>query len=138
MGAKEILKQHQLKRTSCREGIIEVMLKADHPLSETEIRELLAGNYDRTTFYRSFITLEESRIIHRIVVDQQTVKYALDYSITHKQEHPHFFCQVCHDVKCLEAIPLQEFVLPQGFTKINTDIVIKGTRPNCQQNPNAI
>ena len=78
MKAVDILNHHNLKRTSCREGIIEVVMAAKQALSENEIRERLAGNYDRTTFYRSFKTLEEHKIIHKIVVDNQLVKYALD------------------------------------------------------------
>ncbi|NLF42620.1 MAG: hypothetical protein GX587_07990 [Bacteroidales bacterium] len=57
MKALEILNNHNLKRTSCREGIIEVVMEAKQALSENEIRERLIGNYDRTTFYRSFKTL---------------------------------------------------------------------------------
>ena len=63
----DILNNHNLKRTSCREGILEVVMAANQALSENEIKEQLAGNYDRTTFYRSFKTLEEHRIIHKIV-----------------------------------------------------------------------
>jgi Fur family ferric uptake transcriptional regulator len=74
----EILNNHNLKRTSCREGIIEVIMTAKQALSENEIRERLVGIYDRTTFYRSFKTLEEHNIIHKIVLDNQLVKYALD------------------------------------------------------------
>ena len=58
----EILNKHNLKRTSCREGIIQVIINANSALSENEIRERLEGTYDRTTFYRSFKTLEEYNI----------------------------------------------------------------------------
>ena len=81
MSPIDILNRHNLKRTSCREGIIEVIMTANEALSENEIRERLSGNYDRTTFYRSFKTLEEYKIIHKIVVDNQLVKYALDYPL---------------------------------------------------------
>lgn len=50
----DILTKHSLMCTSCREGIIQTMPEANKALSETEIRERLSGNYDRTTFYRSF------------------------------------------------------------------------------------
>ena len=85
----DYLNKHKLKRTSCREGIIQTIISANHPLSESEIREQLAGNYDRTTFYRSFKTLEEHRIVHRIIIDNQTVKYALDKQFSAAEHHPH-------------------------------------------------
>lgn len=132
MKAVEVLNNRDLKRTSCREGIIEVIMSADQALSEEEIREQLSGNYDRTTFYRSFKTLEEHKIVHRIVIDHQIVKYALDNSITQKEEHAHFYCNSCQSVKCLETVPIQEVKLPDGYTHIETEILIKGECSTCK------
>ncbi|NOU61950.1 Fur family transcriptional regulator [Marinifilum caeruleilacunae] len=132
MKPAEILNTHKLKRTSCREGILEVVINAGQPLSENEIRENLPGNYDRTTFYRSFKTLEEHQIIHKIVIDNQLVKYALHNSITHKQDHAHFYCNDCDMVKCLDDIPVQKYQLPDGFSDNETEVIIKGTCPKCK------
>ncbi len=132
MKAIEVLYTRQLKRTSCREGIIEVMMAAEQALSENEIREQLSGNYDRTTFYRSFKTLEEHKIVHKIVIDNQIVKFALDNSITNKKEHAHFFCNDCHTVTCLDSVPVQDVQLPEGFTEAEKEILIKGTCPDCR------
>ena len=133
MKAVEVLNSHHLKRTSCREGIIEVIMTADQALSENEIREQLSGNYDRTTFYRSFKTLEKHKIIHKIFIDNQTAKYALDNSITHKKEHPHFYCNDCHAVQCLESVPIHGFQLPDGFMEDEIEILIKGICASCKK-----
>ena len=132
MKAVDILNSHNIKRTSCREGIIEVVKSATQALSKNEIREQLAGNYDRTTFYRSFKTLEEHKIIHKIVVDNQIVKYALDNTVTHKGEHAHFYCNECNTVKCMDNIPLQKYHLPDGYSDVETEVLIKGTCANCK------
>ncbi len=128
----DILNKHDMKRTSCREGIIEVVMTASQALSENEIRERLAGNYDRTTFYRSFKTLEEHNIIHKIVVNNQLVKYALNNSVTHKNEHTHFFCNKCQSVKCMDDVPVQKYQLPDGYSDNKTEVLIKGTCANCK------
>lgn len=128
----DILNSHNLKRTSCREGIIDIVMKASQALSEIEIRERLIGNYDRTTFYRSFKTLEEHKIIHKIVVDNHLVKYALDNTVTHKNKHAHFYCNECNTVKCMENIPVQKYQLPDGFSDIETEVLIKGTCAHCK------
>ncbi len=133
MESVDILTSHNLKRTSCREGIIDVILAADNPLGEKEIREKLYGNYDRTTFYRSFKTLEEHKVIHKIVVDNNLVKYALDNSITHKKEHAHFYCKACNSVKCLENVPVEFPVLPDGYSGTETELIIKGTCALCRE-----
>lgn len=132
MKPTDVLYSHNLKRTSCREGILKVIMSAKNALSENEIREQLSGNYDRTTFYRSFKTLEENKIIHKIVVDNQIVKYALDNSITHKKEHAHFYCNDCQSVQCMESLPLQKIELPDGYAEIETEILIKGKCADCK------
>jgi Fur family transcriptional regulator, ferric uptake regulator len=136
MKPHEILIKHNLKRTSCREGIIEVIISAKSALSENEIRGQLAGNYDRTTFYRSFKTLEENKIIHKIVVDNQLVKYALDNSITMKNEHAHFYCQKCNSVQCLDAVPIEKPFLPKGYTCAQMEMIIKGICNLCEESAN--
>lgn len=136
MKAVDILNNHNLKRTSCREGIIELIMTAKQALSENEIREQLVGNYDRTTFYRSFKTLEEHKIIHKIVVDNQLVKYALDNTVTHKNEHAHFYCNECNTVRCMDNVPVQKYQLPNGYSDIQTEVLIKGTCVYCKNQDN--
>lgn len=128
----DILNNHHLKRTSCREGILKVVQTAKQALSENEIRERLEGNYNRTTFYRSFKTLEEHHIIHKIVIDNQLVKYALDNTVTHKEEHAHFYCKECNTVKCMENIPVQKYQLPDGYSDTETEVLIKGLCSLCK------
>ena len=116
----DILNINNLKRTSCREGIIDVVMTANQALSESEVREKLSGNYDRTTFYRSFKTLEEHKIIHKIVIDNQVIKYALDNSVTHKNEHAHFFCNKCGDQPyCSAAIYDDSFIFFKVYCNLN-------------------
>ena len=133
----DILNNHHLKRTSCREGILKVVQTADQALSENEIRERLEGNYNRTTFYRSFKTLEEHHIIHKIVIDNQLVKYALDNSLTLKDEHAHFYCNECNTVKCMDNIPVQKYQLPEGYSDTETEVLIKGVCSNCKIQENS-
>jgi Fur family transcriptional regulator, ferric uptake regulator len=132
MEPTKILHDRNLKRTSCREGIISVIMDADQPLSENQIRERLTGTFDRTTFYRSFKTLQESEIIHKIVVDNQLVKYALDNSFTKKRNHAHFFCEECNAVKCLDSVPVRTPPVPEGFIIWEAEMIIKGLCANCR------
>lgn len=128
MKARDILSSHNFKRTSCREGILEIIMNSDQALSENEVRERLTGNYDRTTFYRTFNALEKSGIIHKIVVDNRLVKYA----IIRQKQHAHFYCAVCNEVKCMNNIPVQKYKLPAGYSDIETEVLIKGTCAKCK------
>lgn len=107
-------------------------MNASQAMSVEDIREELAGNYDRTTFYRSFKTLEEHHIIHKIVVDNQLVKYAIDNTITHKVRHAHFYCHECQSVKCMDTVPVKKYQLPHGYMEEETEVIIKGTCQSCK------
>ncbi len=130
----DILTSRNLKRTSCREGIIKIIIASKNALSENEIREKLDGNYNRTTFYRSFKTLEENKVIHKIVVNNQLVKYALDNSITQKKEHAHFFCKKCNVIQCLDSVLIKKPKLPDGYSVTESEYIIKGFCKLCKEN----
>lgn len=131
MKPADLLNRHNLKRTSCREGIIEVIMSVSHAVSEHEIQKKLGGNYDRTTFYRSFKTLEEHKIIRKIVIDNQVIKYELDNSLTLKKEHAHFYCNRCKKVQCMDNISMPEVGLPEGFKLTEMELILKGICTKC-------
>ncbi len=131
MTAKDLLQTHQLKRTSCREGLLNAFLASKEALSESDLRDQVAGSYDRTTFYRSFKTLLDAGVIHKIVVDNTLVKYALTTPLTRQHEHVHFFCTCCHTIQCLHSPMTFNLELPMGFHREDVEILIKGTCPTC-------
>lgn len=132
MNAKYILQLHNLKRTGCREGILDIIIKASNPLSENEIRDRLPVNFDRTTFYRSFKTLLEHNILHKIVIDNQLIKFGIGYSDSDDFNHAHFFCISCKNVQCLEPVNIKIPMLPQGYQVQEIEIILKGLCPHCQ------
>ena len=132
MKPEKVLSEHNLKRTGCREGILNVIISAEAALSEHEIRQHLDGNYDRTTFYRSFRTLEDKKIIHKVVVDDHTVKYAFGKIKDPGHPHAHFYCNHCNLVKCLEKTEPARPDIPEGFTVQTTEMIIKGICISCK------
>jgi|ERR1035437_6933730 Fur family ferric uptake transcriptional regulator len=134
MNAVEILQGHQLKKTSPRVAIIKALQSSSFPLSENEVKEHMGEMYDRVTFYRSAQTLMESGIIHRIVADNVTVKYALnqcDNKHHHEADHIHFYCQRCNALVCLNDIRIRPYKLPNGYTIQECDVIIKGLCDKC-------
>jgi Fur family ferric uptake transcriptional regulator len=129
MLAVDILQQHQLKKTSPRLAIIEALQSADAPLDEAGISKQMGSHYDRTTFYRSMQTLTDAGVIHRIVVDRLTVKYAL----RHLPDHAHFYCNNCRQLICLEEIHPGPYKLPVGFQTSEAEVIIKGLCNKCNQ-----
>lgn len=138
MNAAEILKIHQLKKTSPRVTIINTLQTSQFPLSENEVKEKMGELYDRITFYRSVHTLMEAGVIHRIVADNTTIKYALNHCTEghhHEADHVHFFCEQCKALVCMNDIKIQSYDLPDGFVKKDCDVVIKGLCTSCNIHP---
>lgn len=130
--AVDILKKHNLKRTSCREKIINSVISADKALSENEIKSSFRNDYDRTTFYRTLKTLEQNNIIHKIVVGNQLVKYALCQDETSYRKHVHFYCDKCNSVECLDDVFVKKYDLPEGYSEKTTEVLIKGICAKCR------
>jgi Fur family transcriptional regulator, ferric uptake regulator len=131
MKSQEILHKHNLVRTSCRQNIIETVACADHAISEEEIKSKVEGTYDRTTFYRTFKTLIENKIIHKIVVDNQLVKYALTENNQISEKHIHFYCNKCGVVECLPGAEINSPQLPDGYRQVQTELIVKGYCNKC-------
>jgi len=99
------------------------------------MHESMTGTHDRITFYRTIQTLLEAGIIHRIVADNTTVRYALNQCSPHHHEHTsdhvHFYCTACERVECLKGIQVQQYDLPEGYSRTTCDVIIKGICKQC-------
>lgn len=133
MSAEEILKLHNLKNTGCRKFIISELLNNKTALSEHEIKTMLPDLFDRVTFYRSLKTLEEKNILHRVILHDATVKYALNKSSLNIQDHPHFHCTNCDGVICVEDKIEQPVHLPTGYSIHSAQVLLEGVCPNCSK-----
>jgi Fur family transcriptional regulator, ferric uptake regulator len=136
MDAIEILRNHHLKKTAQRVAIIDSLLRGKVPMSESEVKDNMGDLYERTTFYRSMQTLTEAGIIHKIVPDNLTVKYALnpcDELHRHEVDHVHFFCQLCQSVICLEQVKTKGYPLPEGYLETEKEVIIKGICKKCRK-----
>ena len=133
---EELLQSRNLRRTSCRQGILDILGQATAAMTENEIKALLDKEHDRTTFYRSFRTLIENNLVHRIVVDNLMVKYALNPQSYSRGEHVHFYCTRCDSLLCIEDTHLTGITLPSGFEANETEVIVKGTCKSCKLNKN--
>lgn len=131
MDAEQILKHHNLKNTGCRKFIISELLNNDMALSENEIKQALPDLFDRVTFYRSLKTLEEKNIIHRIVLHDSTIKYALNKNAFPEGDHVHFHCVECDTVMCMDAEIKAPSNIPQGYSVNTVDVILEGICPAC-------
>jgi Fur family ferric uptake transcriptional regulator len=133
MNHQKILKSSKLSLTSHRIELLNILSGCKRAISEKELELLMNGNCNRTTIYRNLNSLVEKKIVHRIL-SGEAVKYKL---VAGKKEngkrfdHVHFDCTSCNTTYCLEELAVQDFKLPDGFTKIENQFIIFGTCKNC-------
>lgn len=132
MTVENILRTHNLKNTSCRKFILSELLDSKTAMTEQEIKTSFPDLFDRVTFYRTLKTLEEVGAIHRIVLQDNTTKYALSRKSFHDHDiHPHFHCEKCDEVFCLPT-KIQLYIdLPNGFVQNHVSMVIDGVCAAC-------
>ncbi len=133
MKTAEILKDNQLRVTSCRRDVLQAFLKRRIALSHADLEEALSENYDRVTIYRTLKTFLDSDLIHKVLDDSGATKYALcihDVE-THDHEHVHFKCLKCGQTNCIEEISLPAIELPEGYIGKEMNLLVQGTCKNC-------
>ncbi len=129
----EILKDNQLRVTSCRRDVLQTFLKKRVALSHSDLEDELKENYDRVTIYRTLKTFLDSDLIHKVLDDSGATKYALclhDVQ-SHDHEHVHFKCEKCGQTNCIEEVSLPHVQLPNGYVAKEMNLLVQGVCKNC-------
>lgn len=130
----ELLKEYGLSRTESRISLLETLYKADIPMSEKEIENLIPGKFNRTTIYRNLNSLTKRGIIQRILSDDAVkFKLSLSHLYNNEQEHIHFQCSSCNRVICMEELKIHDYSLPEGYNKIENQFLIVGICKECNE-----
>ncbi len=133
MDYKEILRSSNLSLTSHRIELLNVLSGCKQAINEKELELLMNGTCNRTTIYRNLNSLVDKKIVHRIL-SKEAVKYKLvtgNVESGKKSDHVHFECRSCKTTFCLEELSVQDYNLPEGFTKLENQFVIFGICKNC-------
>jgi Fur family ferric uptake transcriptional regulator len=131
---REILKDHQLRTTTCREDVLSAFIDKKNALSHGDLEGLLGENYDRVTIYRTLKTFLEKGIVHK-VLDEEGMRYALCTTQCsdekHQHDHVHFKCNICGQTNCLENLHIPHVNLPKGYQAATFNLLIQGTCAKC-------
>jgi Fur family transcriptional regulator, ferric uptake regulator len=131
-----ILKEFDLRSTGTRTDILDVFLATDVALAHGDIESKMTEGLDRVTLYRTLKTFLDKGIIHKVLDDEGTTKYALcRHSCTteeHNHEHVHFKCTMCNNTVCLDHVTVPKISLPAGYSFQETNILVQGVCPECK------
>jgi len=110
-----------IKLTSARKSILEILVNSNKPLSYEDMREYIS--MDKATFYRNITIFEEENLISSFESNDKKRYFEIK-----KTQHAHFICSLCSKIECIHE--KLDFVMP-GYKIEN--IIIKGICKNCME-----
>ena len=132
----KLLKTHKLRTTSSRAAILSLFFNQHHALSYSDIEKEVSSSYDRVTVYRTLKSFLDKGVIHKVLDDSGSLKYALcnDHcsTIEHHHDHVHFKCTKCGQTSCLDGVEVPTLKLPKGYKANEVDVLIQGICNKCQ------
>lgn len=140
--AVDVLRTAGLRRTPVRAGVLEVLANARGPMAVPQIIEQLPEHTDAVTVYRTLNTFTRKRLVHRVHGEDRTWRYALSTGNggTPRQpnahQHPHFVCDECGTVECLEGSAIPKTLVPSlnvgaRYAVRYPEVVLHGLCPKC-------
>ncbi len=126
-----------LRATTCRVAVLESFQNAGYALSQGDIEQALSSQFDRVTIYRTLKSFLASGLLHKVLDDQGSIKYALCHDTCHQEthqhqhDHVHFKCTQCGQTTCLETVHIPTIILPEHFVKQESNLLIQGVCRGC-------
>ena len=130
--SSDYLKRFGLSKTAIREEVLSLLFKSEAALSPKELEDKLEGPIDRVTLYRTLKLFDEKKMIHKVILEDQTTKYVL-VNPEKGTQHPHFHCIICDKVVCLHNSPLPCCQLPDGFSAQSQSTIVEGICQDCNK-----
>ncbi|MEA3512319.1 MAG: transcriptional repressor [Campylobacterota bacterium] len=119
MNIQEIIKNKNIKLTPARLELLELLINANKPICYDDIKDTL--NMDKATFYRNISKFVDEKIIISFESNDKKRYFAFETNI-----HPHFICNYCNQIKCINNFPP---ILLDGYKIEN--IILKGRCQDC-------
>ncbi|MEN9958092.1 MAG: hypothetical protein RLZZ474_336, partial [Bacteroidota bacterium] len=133
------LDQFGLRSTESRLAVLSAFQQAGYALSQGDIEQTLSKEFDRVTIYRTLKSFLASGLLHKVLDDQGSIKYALCHDMCHQglhqhqHDHVHFKCTQCGQTTCLETVHIPQIILPEYFIKQESNLLIQGVCRGCNK-----
>jgi Fur family transcriptional regulator, ferric uptake regulator len=133
--SNRLLKDFRLRTTQTRQEILHLFLQRDYALSHGDIEKEIDSSMDRVTVYRTLKTFLDKGLIHKVLDDEGSLKYALCNEACsvagHHHNHVHFKCVRCGQTNCLTNVEIPTVKLPKGYKAKEIDLLIQGVCEHC-------
>jgi Fur family ferric uptake transcriptional regulator len=136
--AEARLRRSGLRKTPVRLGVIDILTRGGRPMTVTQILARLKG-VDTVTVYRTLHTFVRKKLVHRVRGEDRSWLYAMSDDAgaqTPEHLHPHFVCDQCGKVECLEQsqVPasfVSSLEVSGGYEVRWPEVVLHGLCPRC-------
>ncbi len=132
--SERLLRDFKLRSTPNRQEILHLFLLRDYALSHGDIEKEIENNFDRVTVYRTLKTFLVKGLIHKVLDDEGSLKYALCKeactTAEHHHDHVHFKCNQCSQTNCLN-VEVPNVRLPKGYRATEWNLLIQGICERC-------
>lgn len=127
------LQKSGLRLTKQRKAMLDVLAKAENPLSAEETHSKLeSATCDLVTVYRSLEQFERIGVVQLGVRENGTKVYCLSHGHGH---HHHLTCRACGRTERVDLCigeELEDVGRSYGFTDLSHVMEVFGTCPECQ------
>jgi len=132
--SETLLKDFNLRSTPNRQEILHLFLQKNYALSHGDIEKEIDNSLDRVTVYRTLKTFLDKGLIHKVLDDEGSLKYALCKeactTVEHHHDHVHFKCTKCAQTYCLN-VEVPTVKLPKGYKAGAVNLLIQGICEKC-------
>ena len=118
MKIEDIIKNKEIKLTSARIALLEILKNAKKPLSYEDIKVDIS--MDKATFYRNITKFEEQGILNSFESNDKKRYFELRLI-----PHAHFVCVICNKIECLSDLDIQL----DGYAVNN--VIVNGKCKDC-------
>jgi Fur family ferric uptake transcriptional regulator len=136
LSSDRLLKSFDMRSTPSRLEILDLFLNKEYALSHGDIEKEVSTTLDRVTVYRTLKTFLDKGLIHKVLDDEGSLKYALCTEACsaagHHHDHVHFKCTACGQTNCLD-IELPGIRLPKGYRPQEFNILVQGICQKCSE-----
>lgn len=133
---RQWLADQGLKLTAVRLSVLEILGAAPRALRAQEILDGIRSRrrVNKVTVYRILEDFCNRGMVRRLSLEGRVSHYEL--ACEHHPPHPHFQCQSCREVQCLDPVPLalmwSELQGPLGNRADNIEIRVAGLCHKCR------
>ena len=126
----------RLRPTPLRLQVLETLGSEDRAWQAREVLDAIRARrkVNKVSVYRILDDLVRLGLVRRLPTEGPAAHYEL--ACEHHPPHPHFHCQACGALQCLEPVPLEhfwrEFKGPLGCRVDRLEIRMEGLCRRCQ------